>query len=38
MADGKQDGPTDPRNPMYVMKPLGDQLPDEICQMLEKSA
>jgi hypothetical protein len=22
MADGKQDGPTDPSNPMYIMKPL----------------
>jgi hypothetical protein len=38
MADGKQDGPTDPSNPMYIMKPLADQLPDEICKILEKRA
>jgi hypothetical protein len=38
MAVGKQDGPTDPSNPMYIMKPLADQLANEICKMLEKRA
>jgi hypothetical protein len=38
MANGKQDDLTDPSNPMYIMKPLADQLLDEICKMLEKRA
>ena len=38
MADGMQNGPTDPSNPMYIMKPLADQLPNEIYKMLEKRA
>ena len=38
MGDGKQDDPSDPSNPMYNMMPLADQLPDEICKMLEKRA
>ena len=38
MADGMQNGLTDPSNPMYIMKPLAYQLPNEICKMLEKRA
>jgi hypothetical protein len=38
MGDGKQDDPSDPSNPMYIMMPLANQLPDEICMMLEKRA
>ena len=38
MADGMQNGPTDPSNPVYIMKPLAYQLPNEICKMLEKRA
>ena len=38
LADGMQNGPTDPSNPMYIMKPLADQLPNEIYKMLEKRA
>jgi hypothetical protein len=36
MADGKQYGPTDPINPVCVMKPSVDELLDEICMLLEK--